>query len=350
LRKRVDGYFKDTGLDRRDQFSMYLKTVVIYAWLAGSYALMVFAPVPIWARVLAAVSIGFAAAGIGFSVMHDAGHRAYSKNKTLNSLLFLSLDLLGGSSYIWNVKHNIMHHSFANLDGHDDDIDVGALGRMSPEQPRLPFHRFQHLYIWPLYGFLVFKWHFWDDFYCWASGKVGNREMVRPRGMDAARLIGGKLVWFTIAFVIPSLLFPIWGVIAFYLLVSFIQGMVMAVVFQLAHCVEEAQFPPVPEDLQMEADWATHQLMTTVDFGRENRLLSWYIGGLNFQIEHHLFPGISHVHYPAISKIVEETCAEFGVPYAAQPTFLGGIRSHFRHLKKLGRPVESDLDAGVAAT
>lgn len=350
MKKRVRAYFEDTGLARRDQVAMYLKTFTIFAWTVASYGVLVFAPVPGWVRVIAAISLGLAGAGVGFSVMHDAGHRAYSKNNVLNSLLFLSLDVLGGSSYVWNVKHNMLHHSFANLDGHDDDIDVGALGRLSPEQTRLPFHRFQHLYIWPLYGLLVAKWQFWDDFYCWATGRVGGREMARPKGKDAAILIGGKLVWFTLAFVIPSLLFPIGWVIAFYLLQSFVQGLVLATVFQLAHCVEEAEFPAVPDDFQMEHDWATHQLMTTVDFARENRLVSWYIGGLNFQVEHHLFPRISHIHYPAISKIVEQTCAEYDVPYLAQPSLWRAIRSHFRHLRKLGRPAEQDMpDAAATA-
>lgn len=348
LRKRVHAYFKDNNLERRDQRAMYLKTVIIFAWLALSYGVMVFAPVPGWVRGLAAVSLGLAASGVGFSVMHDAGHRAYSKSKRLNTFLFLSIDLLGASSYVWNIKHNIMHHSFANLDGHDDDIDVGWLARLSPEQERHGFHRFQHLYIWPLYGFLMFKWHFWDDFYSWAAGKIGQRKMPRPKGRDALTLVLGKLIWFTLAFVVPSFFFPVLGVIAFYFVYSIVQGLMMAVVFQLAHCVEEAQFPAVPEDFKMETDWATHQLMTTVDFGRENRLLSWYIGGLNFQIEHHLFPGVSHIHYPAISKIVEHTCEEYGIPYAVQPSFFGGIRSHFRHLRTLGGAPKLPLDARTA--
>jgi len=348
LRKRVNAYFKENNLDKRDQKAMYLKTAIIFAWLAISYGVMVFAPVPAWVRAIAALSLGLASAGVGFSVMHDAGHRAYSKNKKVNTLLFLSIDLLGASSYVWNIKHNIMHHSFANIDGHDDDIDVGWLARLSPEQAHYRFHRFQQFYIWPLYGFLMFKWHFFDDFYSWAVGRIGNRAMVRPRGRAALTLVGGKLLWFTLAFIIPSFLFPIPWVIAFYAVYSIVVGLVMSVIFQLAHCVEEAHFPAVPESLRMETDWATHQLMTTVDFGRDNRLLSWYIGGLNFQVEHHLFPGISHIHYPAISKIVEQTCADFEIPYAAQPTLWGGVRSHYRHLRAMGRAPQLAPASGAA--
>ncbi|MFP4600993.1 MAG: fatty acid desaturase family protein, partial [Persicimonas sp.] len=290
LRERVEAYFDESGLDKRDQSVMYLKTLTIFTWFFASWAGLIFAPVPAWGKVLLAVSLGLSAAGIGFSIMHDAGHRAYSKNNRINELLFLSLDMLGGSSYVWRFKHNMLHHSFANLDGHDDDIDMGALGRLSPEQPRLPFHRFQHLYIWPLYGFIAVKWHFYDDFYSWITGKVGEREMARPTGKDALVLVGGKIIFAMLAFVIPALIHPIGWVIAFYLLVSFVQGVTLAVVFQLAHCVEEAAFPVVGEDGQMEHDWAAHQLMTTVDFARDNPLVTWYVGGLNFQVEHHLFP------------------------------------------------------------
>ncbi|WP_168210879.1 fatty acid desaturase family protein [Persicimonas caeni] len=338
LQKRVKHYFKDTGLDQRDQPAMYLKTAVILGWFFASYAALVFAPLPWWGRVLMAISLGLSCAGIGFSIMHDAGHRAYSKNNWVNQLLFMSLDMLGGSSYVWRFKHNTLHHSFANIDGHDDDIDIGLLGRLSPEQKRLPFHRFQHWYVWPLYGLLVVKWQFWDDFYCWATGKVGGREMPRPKGMDAAVLVGGKLVFLVFGFVVPALIHPVGWVIAFYLLASFVQGIVLATVFQLAHCVEEADFPVPPESHRMEHDWATHQLMTTVDFAQKNPLITWYVGGLNYQVEHHLFPRISHIHYPKLAEIVRETCEEFGVPYHAQPTLWGGIRSHFRHLRRMGRP------------
>lgn len=336
LRERVAEYFSAENKSERDQPAMYVKTLVLFIWFIGSYAILVFAPVPFWGRILAAVSLAFAAAGIGFSVMHDAGHGAYSKRPWVNKVAFFALDFLGGSSYLWNVKHNILHHSFANIDGHDDDIDIGLLGRLSPEQEYRHFHRFQHIYIWFLYGMMTAKWHLYDDFNKLSRGKIGPRKIPSMSRGDKVIFVAGKLLFVTYAFVVPSLIWGIWWTLAFYLFASFVQGVLMGTTFQLAHCVEEAQFPVPNEGARLEHDWATHQVLTTVNFAPRNRLMSWYVGGLNFQIEHHLFPRISHIHYPALSKIVEQTCQDFGLPYRVNRSTRAGIASHFRWLRRLG--------------
>lgn len=341
LNAHVDAYFERTGFDRRGHGAMYLKTTIIFLWFFLSYVVLVFAPVPFWVRILATISLGLAGAGIGTAVMHDAGHGSYSKHPRLNRLIFFSLDFLGGSSYVWRYKHNVLHHTYTNIEGHDDDLDMGLLGRLAPEQRRLPFHALQHIYIWFLYGLIGVKWFFFDDFICWIKGKVGTQDMPRPKGGEALALVLGKISFFFLAFVIPALVHSVGWVILFYLLTSFVLGLTLAVTFQLAHCVEEASFPSIPEDHRMEDDWMTHQVLTTVDFAPTNRLLSWYVGGLNFQVEHHLFPRISHIHYPAIAKIVAATCEEFGIPYKVQPTLWGGIRSHYRYLRRMGRPTPS---------
>lgn len=346
LNDRVDEHFESSGKTRRDQPAMVLKTAVILSWFVASYSVLVFAPVSIWVRVLAAISLGFAASGVGFSIMHDAGHGAYSKNKTINKVVFLTLDMLGGSSFMWNVKHNILHHTYANVEGHDDDIDMGLLGRLAPEQKRLFFHRFQHIYIWLLYGLLVLKWHFYDDFAMLVKGRIGNRKLPPMKRADWAVFVLGKLFFLGYAFAIPMLLFDPLGVIAFYLLASFVQGVTMGTIFQLAHCVEEAEFPNPNHDMKMDHDWATHQVITTVDFAPDNPVLNWYVGGLNFQIEHHLFPRICHVHYPDIAPIVRETCREYGLPYRVQPTLRDSIASHLRWLRRMGRNDGVEVFAG----
>ena len=249
----------------------------------------------------------------------------------------LSLDLLGGSSYIWARKHNSIHHGYANITGHDDDIDLGLLARLSPHQRRLKFHRLQHFYLWALYGLLPIKWQFYDDFRAMVTGRIGEHQFAHPKGWDLVTFIGGKAVFFSLALVIPLLLHPVWAVLLFYVAASVVQGVVLSVVFQLAHCVEEAAFPlPRKDTGRMEAAWAVHQVEATVDFARRSRLLSWFIGGLNFQIEHHLFPQICHVHYPALSLLVEQTCKEYGLRYVTHETFLAGAASHFRWLRRMG--------------
>jgi linoleoyl-CoA desaturase len=337
LRRRIDRYFTSTGRRRRGCPKMYLKTAVILGWLATSYGLLVFFAASWWLALPLAISLGLAMAAVGFNIQHDGGHQAYSERPWMNRLMARTLDLLGGSSYFWARKHNAMHHSNTNITGHDDDINLGFFGRLSPHQKRLKFHRLQHYYLWILYGFLPVKWQLYDDFHDWVAGGIGGRRFARPKGWDLAVFLGGKMLFFGLALALPLLMHPAWAVMLFYLMASLVQGIALSVVFQLAHCVEEADFPLPRQDTgRMETPWAVHQVETTVDFARGNRLLSWFIGGLNFQIEHHLFPRICHVNYPALAPLVEETCRQFGLRYVAHETFLAGIVSHFRWLRRMG--------------
>ncbi|MBL8794333.1 MAG: acyl-CoA desaturase [Planctomycetia bacterium] len=316
---------------------MYLKTLLLLAWFAVSYGLLVFVPGPWWAVLPLALSLGLAMAAIGFNVQHDGSHSAYSDRPWVNRLMALTLDFMGASSYVWSRKHNVIHHSYTNIVDHDDDINIGFLGRLAPHQPRFRFHRWQHYYLWGLYGFLYLKWTLYDDFRDVLLGRIGGHRLARPRGWDLATFLGGKAVFFTWALVVPLLLHPTWQVLSVFLLASFVLGVMLSVVFQLAHCVEEASFPlPAEATGRMESAWAAHQVETTVDFGRDNRLLSWYVGGLNFQIEHHLFPHVCHIHYPALSQLVEETCREYGLRYTAHRSLLAGLVSHFRQLRRMG--------------
>lgn len=340
LKRRVDEYFQRTGLSPRDSLRMYFKTATILLWFGASYALLVFAATTWWQGMLLAFSLALAMAGIGFSIQHDANHGAYSKHGAINRLMGMTLDMLGASSYVWHWKHNISHHTYPNLSGADDDINLGPLGRLSPAQPRYRIHRLQQFYLWALYGFLVPKWHFVYDFKNVTRARIARTRFPRPRSWSLVEMIGGKALFFGWAFVVPALFHPWWVVLLFYAATSFALGLILSVVFQLAHCVEEASFPQLPPGTsEVPRAWAVHQVQTTVDFARRNRLLTWYLGGLNFQIEHHLFPKICHVHYPRISGIVQTVCAEFGVRYAVHDGLLGAVSSHWRWLRRMGRPV-----------
>ncbi|MFQ5423457.1 MAG: fatty acid desaturase family protein [Phycisphaerae bacterium] len=319
---------------------MYLKTAVVLGCLGTLYTLLVFAPVTWWLAVPLTILLGLSLAAVGFNVQHDGGHGAYSDHRWINKLAATTLDLLGASSYVWARKHNSIHHSYTNITGHDDDINVGLLGRLSPHQRRLWFHRLQHVYLWFLYGFLAIKWHLYDDFHDVLTGRVGEHRLPRPRGRELLTFVGGKIVFFTLTFALPMLLHPWWIVLSVYAAAAFVQGVVLSVVFQLAHCVEEAEFPmPNVDTGRMAIAWAEHQVKTTVDFAPCNRLLTWFVGGLNYQIEHHLFPQICHIHYPALASLVQQTCREFGLPYMAQKSLLVGVASHFRWLRKMSLAV-----------
>lgn len=338
LKKRVDQYFKETGHPQRDCPQMYLKTAILLGTFATSYCLLVFVATAWWQSVPLALLLGLTTAAIGFNIQHDAGHHGYSNRAWVNKMFSMTLDLIGGSSYVWHYKHGVLHHTYVNIAGHDTDIDMGIFGRLSPAQKRYGFHRWQHLYLWVLYGLLAIKWHLWTDFHDVAVGAIGDNKIPRPKGWDLVGLIAGKAVFFTIAFVLPMMFHPVWLVLLFYVGIAGTLGIVLSIVFQLAHAVEDAEFPaPSLESGRIENAWAIHQVETTVDFTRRNPVVSWLLGGLNFQIEHHLLPKVCHINYPRIAHVVEGTCRDYGVRYTEHESFSAGLASHFRWLKEMGK-------------
>jgi linoleoyl-CoA desaturase len=316
---------------------MYVKTAILLAGFSASYVLLVFVARTWEEGVLLATLLGLFGAGIGLNIQHDGGHRAYSSRPWINRLMAMTLDLLGGSSYLWRWKHGVFHHTYVNITGHDTDIDLGGLGRLAPQQKWRAYHRWQHVYLWPLYGLLTIKWQCFGDFRAFLLGRIHEHPVPRPTGWELVIFIGGKVVFFALAFGIPMQFHSPWVVLGYYALSGIVMGFLLSVVFQVAHCVEEAEFPE-PRTGHLDHAWAVHQAETSVDFSRQSWLVSWLLGGLNFQIEHHLFPRISHVHYPAISELVEQTCREFGIRYTAHPSFRAGITSHFRWLRRMGMP------------
>ncbi|WP_266169981.1 fatty acid desaturase family protein [Dyella subtropica] len=337
LRRRVEDYFKRSGHKQRDSARMYLKTAIILAAFVASYVLLVFFAATWWQGLLLSVVLGIATAQIGFNIQHDAGHQAYSERRGINKWMAMTLDLVGGSSYVWHWKHAHFHHTYVNIDGYDSDISLGALARFSPQQKHYWHHRWQHIYLWMLYGLTVVSWHLHDDFRDIITGTIGKRRVPRPRGKDLAVFVLGKVVFFALAFGLPLVFHSVGTVLLYYAAVAVVTGFQLALVFQLAHAVEEAAFPLPSEPGRMAKPWAIHQLETTANFSRDSRVITWLVGGLNFQVEHHLFPRICHVHYPAISRVVEATCHEYGVPYHANRSLGAGIASHYRWLRRMGR-------------
>lgn len=337
LRGRVDGYFAKHGFARDGGARMLGKTAILFAWLIGSYVALLALGSSWLAVVLLGISCGLALAGLGMGVQHDGGHRAYSSKRWINRGAASVLDLLGASSYVWRTKHGIVHHTYPNVEGADDDLEAGPFARLSPGQPHRRMHRFQHLYMWPLYGFLTVKWSLFDDFHNIARGRVGNHPLAAPRGRELAIFVIGKLAHLSWAVIVPMLVLGVGKALVFYAALSAAGGITLSVVFQLAHCVEEAQFvDPDAHAGGVVLDFSAHQLATTIDFACDSKWLSWYVGGLNFQAVHHLFPRVCHVHYPALAKIVAATAAEHGVPYTAAPTLRAALRSHYRWLRRMG--------------
>jgi linoleoyl-CoA desaturase len=337
LHQRVDEYLAATGRRKRDCWQMYVKTMAIFTCFALTYALLVFWAQTWWQGMPLAVLLGLLTAGIGFNIQHDGGHRSYSDRAWVNQLMAWSLDMIGGSSYRWRWKHTVIHHMFVNITGYDEDVDLGLLARVTPHQPHRWHHRWQHLYVWPIYGFLAMKMQLVDDFRFLISGRLGVHRVPRPTRGPLVTFIIGRVIFFAWAFAVPMLFHPVWVVLFYYAVGSLVLGTVLALVFLTPHLVELADFPLPDEKLgRMPTPWAVHQARVTVDFGRGSRFVTWLLGGLNYHKEHHLFPLICHINYPAISKIVEQTSQEFGVPYHAHRSFLTGIAAHYRWLRQMG--------------
>ncbi len=336
LKTRVAAHLAASGKGDHGTAEMHWKTAIILMWLGASYLGLL-----LWAHtipqiVALAASLGLAMAGIGFNIQHDGNHGGYSGRSWVNRVMALTLDMVGGSSYVWHWKHNVIHHTYSNIPQVDADTDVGFFARLTPSHVRRGFHRYQHFYVWGLYALLPFKWVFVDDFVDLATGRIGTQHFPKPSRWGMAGILAMKVFYVSWALVLPLYLHPVAGVALAYVVAALILGLTLAIVFQVAHCQADAEFPLPNAEGAMATDWATHQVATTVDFARDSRVLTWLLGGLNFQVEHHLFPRVCHVHYPAISRIVEATCHDFGIRYRTHATFGQALLAHARWLREMG--------------
>lgn len=341
LRKRVDAYFKENNIAKTGGLSFKIKAVIMLALYTVPYFLMIFGVLTNSILLIGmCVLMGLGMAGIGFSVMHDANHGSASRKKWLNKFLGFSINFLGGNVNNWKAQHNIMHHSFTNIDGHDEDINPGVVLRFSPHAEKKKMHRFQHIYAWFLYGLMTLSWTFKKDFLdIIRYNKMGLLKQLKTNlKKEMTLIIITRIFYFMYMVVVPLLLMDItwWQMIIGFFIIHFTAGFTLAVIFQLAHVMEDVDFP-APKEGSVFNQWAVHQLNTTLNFAANNRFLSWFVGGLNFQVEHHLFPNISHVHYRKIAPIVEMTAKEYNVPYYSMPSFRKALASHTRMLYSLGR-------------
>lgn len=343
LKKNIDTYFKEKNIEPRGNARMVWKTVAMAAIYFVPYVAMTFGigtlhPVLFY---LSWFVMGIGMVGLGTSVMHDGNHGSYTNNKRVNGLLGGVIHVLGGYDVNWRIQHNILHHTYTNIEGLDEDIDTGGLLRFSPHSAYHKMHRFQHIYAWFLYGLLTLNWATLKDYQ--AVIKYDKIDLLRKEKLTLKQALLQismyKVIYYAMLIVLPILFSEMtwWAVVIGFVLMHFTAGIALSAIFQLAHVMGEAEFPKPNDDRKMENNWAVHQLLNTINFAPTNKPLSWFIGGLNYQIEHHLFPHICHVHYPKLSVIVSKTAQMHGLPYQVQPTFRSALVEHGRMLKELGR-------------
>jgi linoleoyl-CoA desaturase len=352
LKTDVDAYFANNKIAKTGDWRLFSKTIILWGSAIAIYLTIMLSGVDSYIKYMLCVVLGLVFAGIGFSVMHDANHGSYSTNSTLNDFIGLSANGLGASAYFWKQKHNIIHHTYTNVDGIDDDIAKSPIIRQCESQKWVPAHKIQHLYLTPIYALSTIFWIFNMDFKKYFSRKIYTTDAWALSTKNHIIFWATKIYYVTVFMILPMATFGFWAWIAGYLLVNAALGITLSFVFQLAHVVENTEFETIAldETKHIETAWAQHQILTTANFAMDNKILSWYVGGLNYQIEHHLFPKVSHIHYPAISKLVQAKCKEFNLPYNYNPTFFGAVASHFRVMKNLGKPpVEVNAELNYAA-
>lgn len=343
LRQKVKEYFESNQVPSYGNYTIVVKSVVMTSLYFIPYILLMTGMIqPLLGMFIGWIAMGLGMAGVGMVLMHDANHGSFSKSRTINNLLSGSLFLLGGFPQNWKFQHNALHHGFTNVEGTDEDIKGLRPLRFSPHKPLLKIHRFQHWYAWFFYSLMTISWIGIKDF----KGAYKYKKMDAPlyKNKKYGRLLFEvaftKVVYYTIFLFLPMLVMPFawyWVLVGF-ISMHLVSGFILTIIFQSAHVMPGSAYPLPDEDGNMENNWAVHQLQTTTDFSPKSRIFSWMIGGLNYQIEHHLFPNISHVHYRSISVIVKDTALKHNLPYSVQPNFIMALRNHTRMLKALGRP------------
>ncbi len=339
LKVSVDEYFEKKKIKKTGDWRLFSKTIILIGAAITMYCLLMFVNMSALPALLLCAALGFVFSSIGFSVMHDANHGSYSTKPMLNDLLGLSANALGASSFFWKQKHNIIHHTYTNVDGIDDDIAKSPIIRQCESQKWVPAHKVQHLYLLPVYALSSIFWLFFMDFTKYFTRKIYTTEAWKMTAKNKAIFWATKICYLAFYIVLPVVK---WGFLPWlggFLLLHAVMGLTLSLVFQLAHVVEKTEFETIAldETKHIETAWAEHQIRTTANFAMGNKVISWFVGGLNYQIEHHLFPRVSHVHYPAISKIVMQKCAEYNLPYNKYDTMWEALGSHFRVMKFLGR-------------
>lgn len=341
LRKKVNTYFAENKISPFGNRELYLKTVILAGLLLVNYVFQVSGLLSnVWLLGISYLVQGILFALIGFNVMHDGSHFCYSGNSRINTIMANSLNFLGGISLFWYQKHVVNHHTYTNLEGVDDDIDLKPFLRVHQGQQYHWIHRFQAFYAMALYSLTYLFWIYYRDFKKYFTGQVAEETELQDLKMKDHLIFWTTKLGHAALFIgLPSLLVGPFQAILGYLLLGLSCGITLAIVFQLAHIVEGTDFPEKSDaqTYDIDTEWSLHQIRTTVNFNTRSKVLGWLLGGLNFQMVHHLFPRVSHVHYPAIHKIVCETCREHNISFVEFHSFRQAIYSHFRHLHQMGQ-------------
>jgi linoleoyl-CoA desaturase len=353
LNAEVKQYFTSNNLKQTGDWRLYIKSWILIPLALASYISLITVSMPAVLALAICAVLGLCIASIGFNVMHDANHGSFSESKRINYIMGLTMNALGANAFIWKMKHNIVHHTYTNIDGLDDDIAKSPVLRHCYSQTFKPVHKYQHYYMFFFYGISYILWALYTDFEKYFKRSIHTTPINKIPMQEHVLFWFSKSMYVIFYITLPILMVGFSKFIIGYLFTCAVVGITLSLVFQLAHVIELTEFTDATQEqdvrMTIEDSWAVHQMRTTANFAMDNKLVSWYVGGLNFQVEHHLYPKISHVHYPALSPIVQRVCKEYGVPYNTIPSMLTAIGSHVRTMRKFGQEESPRITSAAVA-
>jgi linoleoyl-CoA desaturase len=335
----VDNYFTENNISKTGNAALWIKFFIILSSFFALYFSIVFLEIALYAKLIMAMLLGIVTALIGLNICHDAIHGSISANPKINRIFANLFNVVGANDYVWHITHNIVHHTYTNIKGADEDLEIApGLIRIHDSEELKPIHKYQHIYAFLLYGLASLSWVFRKDFVKFFQKNFGSYENPKPPKEEVFKLFFFKTLYYVMFIVVPVIIMDIawWQFIIGFVLMHIAEGYTLALVFHPAHVVENAEFPEPDENGNIEEEWAAHQMRTTANFSASSKIACWLTGGLNMQIEHHLFPNISHIHYPKIASIVKETAEKHNIPYRENKTFFKALAAHYSLLKHFG--------------
>jgi len=336
LKARVNAYVRDVSrYDNQwsDGLTQVGRVAVITALIAGfMWGSLACSSVAL--AVLFGACAGVSRSLSGVHILHDSSHGSLGRDpKWWQVVGAYGNDVINGTSYfMWCHQHLIMHHVYCNMPGVDGDMEGSPVLRFHQGEERKWYHRFQAFYAMPLYGLIGLNTRV-ADITSFVTGRKGRCKLMPPSLLDKLTFWGGKAAFLAVQFGAPLALgFAPSRVLLQFLASDFFGGIYLATSFQCSHIADGVSTQ------HGAGNWAEEQVATTQDYGHGSLLTYLMTGGLNYQVVHHLLPGVSQFHYPAIQPIVAQCCKDHGVNYRCLPGVGDAVMSHLRHLHKLGNP------------
>ena len=341
ISSKVKNYFKENGLYKQGRFKDIWFTNLLYLVIAyGSFALILNNQFNVFVMWFLSFTMGLGLSGVGLCIMHEANHGAYNKKKFINYLAGSIINIMGSHRYLWQLRHNGLHHVYTNMFDYDYDMARTFLIRHSRDWERKWYHRYQHIYALLIYfnytliWILVYDWIHLVEFY----GKVGTKKNKAIPIHVIISIFFWKMVHLYLMIVLPYMVLDLalWQVLIGFVTMHWTLSAIIGVTFQVNHTIEGTVNIEADAQGVIQESWAKQMVKTSFNFSTKNKAVTYFLGGLNFQIEHHLFPKMSYSHFFAIKPMVKEVLEKHGYTYNDCGSWLNAILMHLKYLKRLG--------------